>query len=65
MGGLVPSVLFFLLQLETFAQWFTIAATCVVAWGVTDVGSNILAQPRLRDRTPGGALKDWEKSKSE
>lgn len=65
MGIAVPSVLFFLLKLTSFGQWFTVAATCFLCWCVADVTANILARPRLRDRTPGSAIKEWETSKRE
>jgi hypothetical protein len=65
MGALVPAVLFFLLDLDSFPEYFAIAATCIVAWGVADLTASILTRPRLDDRSPGRALREWEKSKSE
>ena len=65
MGLLVPSVLFFVLQLHSPTQFFAIAATCFIAWGVADLTANILSQPRLENRSPGRALRDWEKAKGE
>lgn len=65
MGVTVPSVLFFLLRLTSFSQWFTISATCFFCWGVADLTASILARPRLRDRSPGSAIKEWETSKRE
>jgi hypothetical protein len=64
MGVAVPAVLFFLLKLTSLWQFFTIAAVCFVAWGVADLTANILDRPRLEDRTPGSALRDWEKTKT-
>lgn len=63
MGVLVPSVLFFLLHLHAPTQFLTIAATCFIAWGIADLTASILSQPRLENRSPGQALRDWEKSK--
>lgn len=65
MGVGVPAVLFYLLHLNTFGQYFAIAATCIVAWGMGDLLANILSQPRLEDRSPGRALREWEKFKGE
>jgi hypothetical protein len=65
MGVAVPAVLFFLLKLTSLSQFFTIGAVCFVAWGVADLTANIFDLPRLEDRTPGSALRDWEKSKTE
>jgi len=61
-GVLVPLTLFFLLQLESFGQFFTIAATTFTAWGVADLFASILEKPRLKDRSPGKAFReDWER----
>ncbi|HEY6843436.1 MAG TPA: hypothetical protein VI391_04660 [Thermoanaerobaculia bacterium] len=66
MGIALPAVLFFLLGLQTFAQFFTIAASTFLMWGVADLFATILERPRLRDRTPGRALReDWERRQSE
>ena len=61
MGVIVPAILFFFLELDTFPQFFTIAATCVIAWGIADLVAQILSRPRLTDRSPTGAIRDWEK----
>jgi hypothetical protein len=62
MGIAIPIALFLLLDLHSWPQLFTIAATTFVAWGVADLLSTILEKPRLRDRSPGKALKeDWER----
>ena len=58
MGIAVPITLFLLLHLNKFAQLFAIAATTFLAWGVTDLLSNVLERPRLRDRSPGKAFKE-------
>ena len=66
MGIAIPVTLFFLLGLHTPSQLFTIAATTFVAWGVSDLLSTILERPRLRDRSPGRAIKeDWDRRSKE
>jgi hypothetical protein len=66
MGIAIPVTLFFLLGLQTPSQLFTIAATTFVAWGICDVLSTLLERPRLKDRSPGGAIKeDWERRSRE
>jgi hypothetical protein len=66
MGVALPIVLFFLLGLSTPAQLFTVAASTFLAWGAADLLSRILEKPRLRGRTPGGAIKeDWERRNPE
>lgn len=62
MGLLVPSLLFYLLRLHTFRDYFVIAATCFLAWGVADLVATILSRPRLDNRSPSDALKSWETS---
>jgi hypothetical protein len=64
MGVAVPGVLFLFLGLNSVSALFTVAATCFVGWGVTDLVGNILSRPRLRDRTPTGAIRDWEQQRS-
>ena len=66
MGVLVPLALFFLLGLESFGQLFAIAATGFTAWGVADLFATILERPRLKDRSPGHALRqDLERRSTE
>lgn len=66
MGVAVPVALFLLLGLHTPSQLFTIAATTFLSWGVADLLATILSRPRLRDRSPGKALKeDWERRAKE
>lgn len=65
MGIIVPFSLCFLLRLNEPAQFFTIAVTCFVAWGVADLCASILIQPRLENRSPTGALRKWEEGKAE
>jgi hypothetical protein len=66
MGIAVPLTLCFLLELHTPAQVLTIAATTFLTWGVADLLASILEKPRLKDRTPGKALReDLERRKAE
>ena len=58
MGVIVPVTLFLLLNLQTPAQLFTIAATTLLAWGAVHLFATVLEQPRLKDRSPGKALKE-------
>ena len=57
MGVVVPVTLFLLLNLQTPAQLFTLAATSFLAWGVCDLFSTILEKPRLKGRSPGHAIR--------
>ncbi|HEX9164053.1 MAG TPA: hypothetical protein VF980_20285 [Thermoanaerobaculia bacterium] len=66
MGVIVPVTLFLLLDLQNPMQLFTLAATTFLAWGVGDLLATILEKPRLRDRSPGHALReDLERRSSE
>jgi hypothetical protein len=66
MGVAVPLTIFFLLGLSTLTEFFTIAATTFLAWGVADLFASILEKPRLKDRSPGAAIReDWERRTSE
>jgi hypothetical protein len=66
MGIAVPITLFLLLHLHTPGDFFTIAATTFVTWGVADLLSSILERPRLKDRSPGKAIReDWERRSGE
>ncbi len=58
MGVIVPVALFLLLNLQTPAQLFTVAATSFLAWGVGDLLATILEKPRLKDRSPKHAWKE-------
>lgn len=60
MGIGVPSILFFALQMQSYSQFVTAAATCVLAWGVADLAADLLSRPRLKGRTPTGALRDLD-----
>jgi hypothetical protein len=66
MGIAVPVIVFLLLGLQTLGQLFTIAASTFLSWGVADLLANILEKPRLRDRSPGQALReDWDRRSKE
>ena len=54
----VPITLFLLLGLTTFSNLLTIAAVSFISWGVADLLASILERPRLKDRTPGAALRE-------
>lgn len=62
MGIALPTALFFLLGLQTPSQFFTLAASTFITWGVADLLASILEKPRLKDRSPGAAIReDWER----
>ena len=66
MGVVLPGVLFLLLDLQTFSQFFTLAASTFLTWGVADLLASILERPRLEDRSPGHAIReDWERRHKE
>ena len=66
MGVALPLTIFYLLGLQTVSQFFTIAASTFLTWGVTDLLASILERPRLQDRSPGRAIReDWERRQSE
>ena len=66
MGIAVPSSIFFLLGLSTVTEFFTVAATTFLSWGVADLFATILEKPRLKDRSPGAAIReDWERRTTE
>ena len=65
MGIAVPATIFFLLGLHTPSQFFTIAATTFLAWGLADLLASILERQRLENRSPGMAIKeDLERRKA-
>jgi len=66
MGVAVPVTLFLLLRLPTISNLLTIAAVTFLSWGVADLISTILEKPRLKDRSPGRAIReDWERRSKE
>ena len=65
MGIAVPATILFLLGLHTPSQFFTVAATTFLAWGLADLLASILERPRLENRSPGMAIKeDLERRKT-
>jgi Kef-type K+ transport system membrane component KefB len=65
MGVLVPLTIFYLLHLDTLGQLFAVAATTFTAWGAADLLARILERPRLKDRSPGQAIReDLERRKN-
>jgi hypothetical protein len=54
----VPLTIFFLLGLHTSSQFLTIAATTFLSWGLADLLASILERPRLKNRSPGMAIKE-------
>jgi len=58
MGIAVPATIFFLLGLHTPSQFFNVAATTFLAWGLADLLASILERPRLENRSPGMAIKE-------
>ena len=66
MGIAVPVTLFLLLHLNTLSQLLTIAAVTFLSWGFGDLVASIMERPRLKDRSPGRALReDWERRSKE
>jgi peptidoglycan/LPS O-acetylase OafA/YrhL len=61
MGIILPVVLFLLLHLSTISQLLTIAASTFLSWGVAELLARILEKPRLKDRSPQDAIRDWER----
>jgi hypothetical protein len=60
MGGIVPPILFFFLSLNSPNAWFIIAVTTFIGWCVAELVENILARPRLENRSPRQAIRDWD-----
>ena len=66
MGIAVPLAIFFLLDLSKVTEFFTVAGTTFLSWGVADLFATILEKPRLKDRSPGAAIReDWERRTTE
>jgi hypothetical protein len=66
MGIAVPVAIFILLGLEDVSDLLTIAACTFLTWGAADLFATILERPRLRDRSPGKALReDWDRRSRE
>lgn len=60
MAGFVPAILFYFLELSEPWQYFAIASTCTLAWGIADFAATLLARPRLQDRPPSHAIRGWD-----
>jgi len=58
MGIAVPIILFLLFDLRSVSAFLSIAATTFLSWGVVDLLATILEKPRLRDRSPGRAIRE-------
>ena len=58
MGLALPLGIFLLLGLRTFSDFFAIAASTFVTWGVADLLSSILERPRLPNRNATGAIRE-------
>jgi len=58
MGIAVPLTLFFFLHLTHIPKLLSIAAVTFLSWGVADLLSGILEKPRLKDRSPGKAVRE-------
>ena len=58
MGVAVPATLFFLLNLQTVSQLFTVAATTLLCWGIADLLATILERPRLGGRSARAAMNE-------
>jgi hypothetical protein len=58
MGIAVPLTICFLLRLRVPSQFFTIAATTFLAWGVAHLLASVLERPRLENRSATQALRD-------
>lgn len=61
MGGIIPLIVFHFLEQRTAAQFVTIAVPCFFGWCIAEFVANILERPRLADRSPKAALKEWER----
>lgn len=60
MGGVVPLVVLYLLNTLSPSAWLSVAAPCFFGWCIAELIANILARPRLENRSPGDALRAWE-----
>jgi hypothetical protein len=64
MGIAIPVTLFLLLRLHSLSDLLAIALVTFFSWGVADLLASILEKPRLKDRSPGRAIReDWERRK--
>lgn len=65
MGVLVPVTIFFFLGLDSFPKLFGLSVILFLAWGITDFMATVISRPRLRDRSPGKAIAEWDRTRSE
>lgn len=65
MGIAVPLVLFYLLHLEDLRQLLIISGVTFAVWCLADLAGEILSRPRLKDRGPRDAIRDWETQKQD
>jgi hypothetical protein len=65
MGVAVPITVFLLLHLHSWTELLTVAAVTFFSWGFGDLLSSILERPRLKDRSPGRAIEDWQRHTKE
>lgn len=60
MGIVVPIVILFFLETWTAGAWLTVAIPSFFGWCIAEFAANLLARPRLRNRTPGSAIREWK-----
>ena len=60
MGGFVPFVVAVLLKLHSPFQWAEVAVPAFFGWCIAEFIANVLAKPRLANRTPGDAIREWD-----
>jgi len=65
MGVLVPVTIFFFLELESLTNLAGLSVILFLAWGITDFMATVISRPRLRDRSPGKAIAEWDRTRSE
>lgn len=63
MGVLIPAVIFYLLELTTIRQFGAIAIPSFFGWCIAEFVANVLARPRLENRSPSAALREWDQQK--
>lgn len=61
MGVFVPLIVGYFLELHSIGQFFTVAVTGIIGWAISDLTGTILARPRLQNRSPSDAIRDWER----
>lgn len=65
MGIAVPLVILYFLEQVSASGWLAIAATSFIGWCLAELLSNILARPRLENRSPASAIREWDPGSSE